>query len=363
VTIPIFDAAAEFAAAAPDLEAAALRTLRSGRYILGEEVESFEREVADYLGTTHAVSCASGTDALTLALRALDIGSGDEVVTTAFTFFATVSAILACGATPVLCDIDPATFCIDPAEAARRHSTTVRAILPVHLYGRMAELDPLLALGAPVVEDAAQAFGAVSDGRQAGTIGTLGCHSFFPTKNLGGFGDGGLVVTGDADLAAKLRMMRAHGSREKYLHELVGTNSRLDTLQASMLRVRLRRVDDALAARRAIAAVYEEMLAELPVVTPGAATEPVHTHNIYVIRIPSGRDDVAARLAASGIQTAVHYATPIHLQPAMRPFGYAAGDFPEAERASREVLTLPMYPSLGPDGARAVANALREALR
>ncbi len=361
--IPAFDAAAEFAAAAPDLEAAALRALRSGRYILGDEVESFEQEVTDYLGTEHSVSCASGTDALTLAFHALDIGPGDEVVTTVFTFFATVSAILACGATPVLCDIDPATFCIDPVSAARACSPKTRAIVPVHLFGRMAEVDPLVALGYPVVEDAAQAFGAISNGRHAGTIGAVGCHSFFPTKNLGGFGDGGLVVTADADLAAKVRMLRAHGSREKYLHELVGTNSRLDALQASMLRVRLRRLDEALAARRAIAGVYEEMLAGLPVVTPAPAPELAHTHNIYVIRIPSGRDEVAGRLAASGIQTAVHYATPVHLQPAMRPFGYATGDFPEAERASREVLTLPMFPSLGPDGARTVANALRGALR
>jgi dTDP-4-amino-4,6-dideoxygalactose transaminase len=365
---PVFDGAAEYAAHQDEFDDAALRVLRSGRYILGDEVEAFEEGCARWLDAAHVVSCGSGTDALWLALRGLSIGPGDSVLTSAFTFFATVSAILACGATPVLCDIDPETFAIDPERAEEIFDGRtavdpgpIRAILPVHLYGQPADLDALAALGLPIIEDAAQAFGATYRDRQVSTLGAAGCHSFFPTKNLGGFGDGGLVVCPDAELAGGLRSLRAHGSTTRYVHEVAGTNSRLDAVQAALLGVRLRHLDTSLKARRAIALAYDDALVGSTVVTPVRATDREHSFNLYVIRVPSGRADAASRLRDAGIGTAVHYPLPVHLQPALRHLGYSEGDFPEAERAAREVLTLPMYPSLGTDAAAEIGAAVASA--
>lgn len=373
MTIPLFDGRGEFEASAYELEEAALRALRSGRYILGPEVEAFERQVADHLGARHAVGCASGTDALWLALRALGIGRGDLVATTALSFFATASAILNCGARPVFCDIEPDTFTLDPRslrDAVEGQSAPhrrlgievkrIKAVVVVHLYGQPADMEGVgevaRRLGLPVVEDAAQAFGAP----KVGTLGTFGCFSFFPTKNLGGFGDGGCVTTEDDELAARVRELGVHGAREKYVHARVGTNSRLDELQAALLRVRLRHVDASHEGRRAAAELYAKHLNDLPLVGP--ADRRGHTYNSYVLRLPEGRDRVRAYLAEHGVATAIHYPAPLHLQDAVRELDYRSGDFPEAERACREVLTLPMYPSLAPAQIERIGGLIGAAL-
>lgn len=375
--VPLFDAQREFEAHADEYLAAAERVLRSGRYVLGPEVEGFEGEAAAYLGTKHAVGCASGTDALWLALRAADIGPGDGVITTAMTFFATAGAILNVGATPVLCDIDPETFNLDPRSVGDvldgRSSvhgrlgidpSRIRAMLPVHLYGQPADMDELLELarahGLRVIEDAAQAFGAECGGRKAGTIGDLGCFSFFPTKTLGAFGDGGLVTTDDDDLAGRLRMLRNHGGGSKFDNVLVGTNSRLDALQAALLRVRLSHIDEALEGRRRASGFYDGQLADAPVVLPVRAAGRTHTFAFYVVRV-SDRERVLEALAADGVGATAHNPKPVHLQPAVGP-GYVPGDLPCAEEACAQALSLPTFPLLRREEAEFVATALKSSL-
>lgn len=368
--VPAFDAAREFAADRDALLEAAERVLTSGQYILGPEVEAFEDECSDYLGTRHAIGVASGTDALDLALRAVGVGPGDTVAIPAFTFFATASAVLNAGATPVFVDVEPDTLNLDPEllEDALAADPTPKAVVPVHLYGASADMGRTLSIarrfGVSVIEDAAQAFGAEFDGQRAGSIGDLGCTSFFPTKNLGGFGDGGLVTTDDDTLAQRVRMLRAHGSRHKYVHELVGTNSRLDAVQAAMLRVRLRRIDDLLAARRANAAAYDEALSGLEGLSvPVEGPDCLHTYNQYVVRIQGGRrDEVARRLADLGIGTGVYYPSPVHLQDAVADLDHRLGDFPVAEQACEEVLALPVFPTLTAEERGAAIEALTKVL-
>lgn len=365
--IPLSDLARQAAALAPELTAAAARVLASGAYVLGPEVDAFEAEMARCVGTASAVAVASGTDALLLALRAAGVGPGDEVLTSPFTFFATVSAILGAGAVPVFADIDPATFALDPAAAgaALAAHPGVRAIVPVHLYGRPAPVDALAALGVPLVEDAAQALGASSGGRAAGALGLAGCFSFFPTKNLGGFGDGGMVTTDDLDLADRVRLLRAHGARPRYTHQVVGTNSRLDALQAALLRVKLPHLDGWLAARAAHAVAYTRELAGLDgLVLPGEPPSGRHAWHQYTVRVRGGRrDGLRAQLASEGVQTGVYYPAPAHLQPALRDLGHGPGDFPEAERASAEVLSLPLFPELRDDERERVVTAVRASLQ
>jgi dTDP-4-amino-4,6-dideoxygalactose transaminase len=381
VRVPLFDGARGFEAQDRELLAAAERVLRGGRWILGPEVERFEREVAAYLGTRTAVGVASGTDALMLALRSIDVGPGDAVLTTPFTFFATVSAIVGVGATPVFADIDPATFTMDPAEAARVlrgesgpsartgiDPSSIRAILPVHLFGHPADMEPILGLGAehgvPIVEDVAQAMGTEYGGRRAGSLGALGCLSFFPTKNLGGFGDGGMVVTDDELRASSVRQLARHGSKVKYLHERIGTNSRLDELQAALLSCKLRHLDDAVAHRRAVADRYSANLDGLPsVVLPVTRPGVRHTFHQYVIRVlGGGRDRLKEHLAETGVETAVHYPVPAHLQEALADQKYRPGDFPISETASRQVLSLPMSASLTDQEQGFVVDAVRSAV-
>jgi dTDP-4-amino-4,6-dideoxygalactose transaminase len=373
--VPLFDARREFESLQPELEEAALRALRSGSYILGPEVRAFEAEAAAYLGATHAIGCGNGTDALFLALRALGIGPGDGVLTTAYTFFATASAIFAAGATPVLCDIDPGTCNID-TDAARSilegrsavherigvRPGSIRAVMPVHLFGQPADMGPIVELARAhdlrIVEDAAQAFGALYGEARAGTIGDAGCFSFFPTKNLGGFGDGGMVTTHDPDVAERLSVLRAHGSRRRYEHELLGTNTRLDEVHAAMLRVRLERIDQILDARRAVAATYDAAL-DGPTVRPvGTLPSVAHTYNLYVVRVLRDRDDLRRALTEVGIATAVYYPRPVHLQPATQHLGYADGDMPQAEEASEQLVALPMFPGIRADEIRAVVDAI-----
>ncbi|WP_376790598.1 DegT/DnrJ/EryC1/StrS family aminotransferase [Thermoflexus sp.] len=368
VKVPLFDPRPQYEALKDELLAAVDRVLSSGKYILGPEVEAFEQEVAEYLGVKHAIGVASGTDALWLSLKALDVGPGDYVLTTPFTFFATASAIFNTGALPVFADIDPRTFNIDPNKVEEALAgknpvwqrlgidpKRVKVLLPVHLYGQPADMDELMDIaaryGLRVVEDTAQAMGAGYKGRKAGTIGDLGAFSFFPTKNLGAFGDGGLVATNDDALAGKVRMLRAHGSQRKYHHELIGINSRLDALQAAMLRVKLSHLDQWIEARRRIAARYTQAFQGLDGVMPPYEVPGYrHTYHQYTLRVPSGRrDELRAFLQKQGVGSTVYYPGPVHLQPALVHLGYRPGDFPEAEWACQEVLSLPVFPELRED--------------
>ncbi|MFK7990647.1 MAG: DegT/DnrJ/EryC1/StrS family aminotransferase [Sandaracinaceae bacterium] len=332
------------------------RVLRSGRYINGPEVEAFEQEVAAWIGVPHAIGVSSGTDALLVALMALDIGPGDEVIVPAYTFFATAGAVARLGATPVFVDSEWSGN-LDPSAAAAAVTSNTKAIIPVHLFGRCADLPPLEALGIPLVEDVAQAQGASSEGRPAGSVGRFGTFSFFPTKNLGGLGDGGLVTTTDDTLAGRARRIRAHGAQPKYVHHEVGGNFRLDALQAALLRVKLPGLSDRIAARRAIAARYDEALSDLPLTTPEPAAG--HTYNQYVVRIPEHRDRVRRHLHEAGVGTAVYYPSGLHQQACFAHL--PACSLPVAEKLCRETLALPVFPELTePEQAR-VVDALRGA--
>jgi len=363
--IPVLDLTRQYRAIQGEIDSAIRRVLESGRFILGPEVEAFEKEIAQYLGVKHAIGVASGTDALLLSLKALGIGPGDKVIVPSFTFFATAGVVMNVGATPVFTDIDPQTFNIStenvkeillyhPSPATRHASrvTKIKAIIPVHLYGQPADMDEIMRLAKEydlyVIEDAAQAIGAEYRGQKVGTIGHLGCFSFFPTKNLGAYGDGGLVVTNDDELAERVRMLRVHGSKPKYYHHLVGTNSRLDALQAAILRAKLPHLDEWTAARQKIAARYDERLRDIPgIEIPFRAPDRTHIFHQYTIRVLDGRRDALQKhLKGKGVETQVYYPLPLHLQPCFRHLGYQEGDLPESERASREVLSLPMFPEL-----------------
>ena len=368
--IPILDLTRQYRSIQSDIDEALRRVVESGRFILGPEVEALEKEIATFCGAKHAIGVASGTDALLLALRALGIGPGDGVIVPSFTFFATAGVVANVGATPIVVDIDPQTFNISPgstADALRRGSggKKIKAIIPVHLYGQMADIDEIMALakefGLYVIEDAAQAIGAESKERKAGTIGHLGCFSFFPTKNLGAYGDGGMVVTNDDELAEKVRMLRVHGSKPKYYHHMVGTNSRLDALQAAILRAKLPHLAEWTKARQRLADHYDELLGDIEgLVLPYRAPDRTHIFHQYTIRVLNGkRDALRAYLAERGIGTEVYYPLPLHLQPCFRHLGYREGDLPESERASREVLSVPMFPELTEEEMEYVAGEIK----
>ncbi|EYF03272.1 DegT/DnrJ/EryC1/StrS family aminotransferase [Chondromyces apiculatus] len=355
--IPFFDRTRVDAPLEAELTEVFQRVLRSGRYILGQEVEAFEAACAAYLNVSCAVGVSSGTDALIVALSAHGIGPGDEVICPAFTFAATALAVARVGARPVFADIDAASFLLDPASVSAVTTARTRAIVAVHLFGRCAPMDALHALAAPrgiaVIEDAAQAFGADLGGTRAGALGTVGCFSLFPTKNLGGFGDGGLVTTPDTALAERARVLRAQGTRRKYHHELVGGNFRLDALQAALLRRMLPHLDARLAMRRHLAARYDALLASAGVPVSAPSLSPGHTYNQYVVRVHGGqRDALRAFLAARGVGTEVYYPEPLHVQPCFAGPGAVAGpsaaetSLPVAEAATREALALPIFPGL-----------------
>ncbi|WP_438024451.1 DegT/DnrJ/EryC1/StrS family aminotransferase [Sorangium sp. So ce233] len=360
--VPFFDRARGDLAMQDELAAVFQSVIRSGQYILGPEVEAFESACAAYLGVRHAIGVSSGTDALLVALMALGIGAGDEVVCPAYTFFATAGAVHRTGARPVFADVLPGSFNVDPASVARVLTERTRAVIAVHLFGDCAPMDELLAVargrGLPVIEDAAQAFGA----ERAGALGLMGCFSFFPTKNLGGFGDGGLVTTDRDDLAARVRSLRAQGAPRKHHHALVGGNFRLDALQAALLRRKLPRLGALLERRRGHAARYAALLggAGLPVALPGAGSAG-HTFNQYVIRLEDGsrRDPLRSFLAERGIGAEVYYPAPLHLQPCFAPIGPPAGSLPVAEAAARETLALPIFPELTDEEIDRVAAAFR----
>jgi dTDP-4-amino-4,6-dideoxygalactose transaminase len=350
--IPLIDVKAQYAPLIPELEERFRVVLESGRFIFGPEVEAFERESAAFLQVPHAIGVANGTDALVLALEALGIGRGDEVICPSFTFYATAEAIARVGATPVFADIESATLNLDPEDVANRVTARTKAIIPVHLFGRPAAVNELVGLGVPIIEDAAQAFGA--DGiAQTGICSTF---SFFPTKNLFALGDGGLVTCLDDEVAERVRMLRFHGSRDKTTFELVGTNSRLDAVQAAMLRVFLPRLTGWNEARRKAAARYAELglgeLVDIPVDEPG------HVYHLYVVRT-SRRAEIARALTGAGIASASYYVTPLHLQPAMAYLGIPEGSLPETERAAAENLALPMWGGIDREQQERVVDAVR----
>jgi dTDP-4-amino-4,6-dideoxygalactose transaminase len=360
------DLRAQYRAVKPDLDRAVLRVLESGRFVLGPEVEAFEQEFAAFCGTSHAIGVNSGTSALHLALLAAGVGPGDEVITTPFTFVATVAAIGYTGARPVLVDVDPASLTIDPARIEAAITAATRAIVPVHLYGQPADMDPILEIarrrGLTVIEDACQAHGATYRGRRAGSMGDAGCFSFYPGKNLGAGGEGGAVTTNRDDLAHLLRMLRDWGSAEKYRHDLKGFNCRLDEIQAAILRVKLRRLDAWTESRRTLARHYDGLLAGSGVEAPVEQAYAGHVYHIYAVRTAE-RDEVRGALQRGGIETGIHYPIPVHLQPAHADLGYGPGAFPHAERAAGTVLSLPMYAELTRADQEQVARAIAAAAR
>lgn len=354
--IPMLDLKAQHVKIANEVRAAIDGVLESQQLILGPEVAALEREIASYCGAAHGVGCASGSDALLLALMACGVGQGDEVITTPFTFFATAGSVVRLGARPVFVDIEPGTFNMDTRQLREAISERTRAIMPIHLFGQCSDMDAIneaaSAQGIAVIEDAAQAIGAEYRGRRAGSLGSIAAFSFYPSKNLGGAGDGGLLTTNDAALAEKLRVLRAHGARNKYFHDYVGINSRLDSLQAAILRVKFKYLDEWAEARRANAETYARKFQEAGLVDSGKVKLPVamdwarHVYNQFVIRVEA-RDGLKSFLAERGIGTEIYYPLPLHLQNCFKELGYKQGDLPESELASKEVLAIPVYPELG----------------
>jgi len=362
MNVPFLNLAAQYESLRPELLPVVERTLAASHYILGPNVTAFEQEIASFSGAKFGVGVNSGSDALTLALRALDIGPGDEVITTPFTYIAPAESIHQVGARIVFADIDAATFQISPGEVARKITPRTKAIIPVHLFGQAAPLAELLALaqkhGLHVVEDCAQAIGAISAGRRVGSTGRLGCFSFYPTKNLGADGDGGMIVTSDEALARKLRMLRVHGIERRYYHDLHGYNSRLDELQAAILRVKLPHLERWNLRRGEIADRYSAGLAGLPLQVPVTAPGNTHVFHVYAI-LAENRDALQKHLADQGISTLIYYPLPLHLQKVYASLGWQTGDFPVAEEISRKILPLPIYPELTDAQADYVAETIR----
>ena len=350
---PFLDLRAQYHQIKPEIEAAVARVFESQYFILSPEVQTFEQQIASYCGVKHAIGCGSGTDAIMLALMALDIGPGDEIITVPFTFVATAGPITLLGAKPVFVDIDPVTFNIDPAKIEAAITPRTKAVIPVDLFGLLAPLDEIQRItaqhGLALIEDAAQAIGAAHNGNKAGSFGTMGCFSFFPTKNLGAAGDGGMITTNDDALAAKLREIRVHGSPRRYEYDLQGVNSRLDALQAAVLSVKLKYLDSWAEDRRRNADRYNQLFAEHNltdrVQLPKQPAMYCHVYNQYTIRV-SERDRLRAYLTDRGLPTEIYYPYPLHLQRAFAALGHKEGDFPESERAAREVLSLPSYSEL-----------------
>jgi dTDP-4-amino-4,6-dideoxygalactose transaminase len=365
MNVPMLDLQAQYRPLRGEILAAMERVCDSQRFIMGQEIDGLEQELAAMLGIRHAIAVSSGTDALLLALMALDIKAGDEVVTTTYSFFATAGAIVRVGARPVLVDIDPATFNIDPLQAVAAISPRTKAILPVHLFGLGADMDPIMAAadraGIPVIEDAAQAIGSTYKSRPLGGIGVFGCFSFFPSKNLGAFGDAGLLTTNDDARAERARLLRTHGMKPKYYHHLVGANFRMDALQAAVLRVKAPHLASWTDGRRANAARYRRAFRaaglDLSVTLPDEPADRAHIYNQFVIRTPE-RDGLKRHLDERGIGNEIYYPVPFHLQPCFADLGYRRGDFPHAERAAAECLAIPIYGELTEAQQASVVGAI-----
>jgi dTDP-4-amino-4,6-dideoxygalactose transaminase len=368
LTVPLLDLDAQYRPVREHILAALTRVCDSQRFILGAEVEALERELARAIGVEHTITVSSGTDAILAVLMALGIGPGDEVITPTFSFFATAGCVARVGATPRFVDIDPVTYNVDPAAVRAAITPRTKAIIPVHLYGQMADMPALMKIagGIPVIEDACQAIGADDHGRQAGTIGAAGCFSFFPSKNLGAFGDGGLVTTNDPELAHEIRLLRNHGAEPKYFHKRIGGNFRMDALQAAVLRVKLPYLHEWTDARRANARRYDELFDAAGVadgvVRPTEIPGFRHIFNQYVVRVRD-RDRVRAYLTEQGIGTEIYYPIPFHLQECFASAGHQRGDFPHAEAAADSTLALPIYGELTRDQQEAVVSTLTEALQ
>ena len=368
VPIPLLDLRTGYAQIREEIHAALQRVIEAQAFILGPEVEGLEAEIAAYSQCQFGIGVSSGTDALLVSLMALDIGPGDEVITSPYTFFATAGTIARIGARPVFVDIDPATFNLDPERVERAITPRTKAIMPVHLFGQMVDMDRLMEIATrhhlPVIEDAAQAIGAEHKGRRAGSIGDLGCFSFFPSKNLGGFGDGGMVTAQDPALADRVQLLRGHGMRPKYYHQFIGGNFRLDALQAAVLRVKLKYLDGWSEARQRNAATYRRLFAQAgisSVALPVEASNRRHIYNQFVIRVPH-RDKVIQTLRDAQIGVEIYYPVPIHLQECFRYLGYREGDLPASEAAARETLALPIYPELREDAQDRVVQVIHQAV-
>lgn len=361
--VPFVDLRAQHASVKDEVESAISGVMEQAAFILGPEVAEFEKEYAEYCEAEYAVGTDSGISALELTLRTLGIGEGDEVITVANTFIATASSISFTGARPVLVDIDPETYNIDPAAIEAAITPRTKAIMPVHLYGQPADLDPILEIanrhGLAVIEDACQAHGARYKGKRVGALAAAGCFSFFPAKNLGAYGDGGIVVTNDGELAEKLRMFRNYGQREKYNHIFLAFNRRLDSIQAAILRVKLRRLDQWNENRRRVASIYDRILADSSVICPKVADYSEHVYHQYIIRAEN-RDTLREQLDKRGVATGLHYPVPIHLQPAYESLGYNEGDFPVSEKIAGEMVSLPVFPEMTEERANYVASQILE---
>jgi dTDP-4-amino-4,6-dideoxygalactose transaminase len=363
MNVPLLDLKAQYAAIKTEIDASIAEVLESQHFILGPKVDYCEKAVAAYSNCGFGIGVSSGSDALLACLMAEEIGAGDEVITTPYTFFATAGAIARVGATPVFVDIDPVTYNINPAGIRERVTPRTRAVIPVHLYGQMADMDPIMEVAAEhgllVVEDAAQAIGAEYKGRRAGSIGDYGCFSFFPSKNLGAAGDGGMIVTNEPRRAEKLRILRGHGSKPKYYHKMVGGNFRLDALQAAIVSAKLPHLDGWTATRQENAKRYDALLADVSAVARPVVMGGRHIFNQYVIRV-ARRNELQLQLQKSGIGTEVYYPVPMHLQECFASLGYTAGAFPESEKAAKETLALPVYPEVSEKQAQYVADCIRE---
>jgi dTDP-4-amino-4,6-dideoxygalactose transaminase len=364
--VPFVDLAAQYRSIKPQVQSAINGVLDRNDYILGNDVAAFEKEFAKWTGAAHAVGCASGTDALILALRACGIGPGDEVITTPYTWISTVLAVTLVGAKPVFADINPATYNIDPAQIAKRITRRTKAILPVHIYGQSAAMDEIGDIAKKykllVIEDAAQSHGSYWRGLRVGQTGIVTCYSFYPGKNIGAYGDAGGVTTPDAKIARTLRMLRVMGQETKHKHEIIGYNSRLDTMQAAILRVKLKHLEDWTETRRKAAQRYHRMLKDLKnVVAPKEADGVRHVFHVYAVQVPR-RDAVAKTLNADGVSAQVHYPTPVHLQPCYKSLGYKRGSMPVAEKVCSRILSLPMYPEITEAQQAYVVDRLRAAL-
>ncbi len=348
--IPLLDLKAQYQSIKTEVAAAIKKVVDAQDFILGEEVRQLEKEVAEYCGTKYGVGVASGTDALILSLKALDIGPDDEVITTPFTFFATAESISIVGAKPVFVDIDPKTYNIDPALIAKKITKRTKAIMPVHLYGQCADMDPIMEIarehGLKVIEDNAQAIGATHKGRKSGSLGDIGALSFFPSKNLGAFGDAGMVVTNDEKLAERIKSLRVHGSSARYLHSEIGMNSRLDNIQAAVLRIKLKYLDNWLKARRENAKFYNEKLKATPVVTPYVPDYNVHTYHQYTLSVKTDKERLMKHLIESGIETRTYYPISLHLQDCYKSLGYKNGDIKKSEDATKQLFSIPVFPEM-----------------
>jgi dTDP-4-amino-4,6-dideoxygalactose transaminase len=361
--VPLLDLRAQLATIREEIRAAVDKVLESGTYIMGPEVKEFEKEVAEYVGVKHAIGVGNGTDALLLTLDAMGIGPGDEVITTPFTFFATAETVSQLGATPVFVDIDPKTYNIDVNQIREKITPRTKAIIPVHIFGQPADMDEIMEIAREhnlyVLEDAAQAMGSEYKGKKIGSIGHAATFSFFPTKNLGGYGDGGMVVTNDDELAQKIRILRVHGSNPKYYHSMVGYNSRLDELQAAMLRVKLRYLDQWNDARREKAALYNELLKDTPVVTPYHAEDRKHIYHLYIIQAEE-RDALMAYLKEQGISCGVYYPVPLHRQEVYKDLGYGENSLPNAEYMANRTFAIPLYPELPEEEMVRIAETIKK---